>query len=282
MNYPLVSVIIPAYNHGQYITYTLNSVIDDTYFNKEIVIINDGSRDNTDDVVNAWIKINNTKIPIIYIKRENKGVCATLNELIRLSNGKYLLPIASDDLFYGNTITQRVEILENNEREGKLVLISDAVVIDENNNVIKLSSMEMNNGNKLKFKTNKGILEEMITKPSTVGAISLINKSIYNTIGYYPEDLPIEDWFFFQRAAAIKAIIFWDKIVSQYRIHSNNMSGFNIPFKRQLEIYKAVKTSVYRNLKWFPSIYFKYLGLKKLIEIEFDILKLNLKNHVWK
>lgn len=282
MGYPLVSVIIPAYNHQQYITYTLNSVLDDTYSNKEIIVINDGSKDDTDSVITEWKRMHDNEIQITYISRENKGICATLNDLIGLAKGKYIIVIASDDILYGNTITQRVNILEKNEINGKLVLIGDALVIDENNNIIGPSSMEMNKGNKDKFKTNKGILEEMITKPSTVGAISLINKSIYNIIGLYPEDSYVEDWFFYQRAAGLKAILFWDHPVSLYRVHSSNMSGANISLKRRLDVISSVKKSVYKNIRWFPSLYFKALGIKKLARLELDVFKLNLKIFIFK
>ncbi|WP_094570075.1 glycosyltransferase family 2 protein [Mucilaginibacter xinganensis] len=279
MSYPLVSIIIPAYNHEKFIAYTLDSITEDSYPNKEIVIINDGSKDDTDGVIINWVKLNQNKISVIYVKRENRGICATLNELIRLSNGKYLLVIASDDALYGNTIAERVDLLEETEKNGKLVLVSDAQVIDENNNFISASSMEMNKGDKNKFKTEEGILEELISKPSTVGAIALINKSIYSRIGFYPEDTFIEDWFFYQRAASIRAILFWDKVVSQYRVHSSNMSGSNISLTKRLLIYRAVKLSVRRNVSWFPSLYFKYLGVKKIIELDFAILKLTLKNY---
>ncbi|ASU33648.1 Glycosyltransferase involved in cell wall bisynthesis [Mucilaginibacter xinganensis] len=257
----------------------MDSITEDSYPNKEIVIINDGSKDDTDGVIINWVKLNQNKISVIYVKRENRGICATLNELIRLSNGKYLLVIASDDALYGNTIAERVDLLEETEKNGKLVLVSDAQVIDENNNFISASSMEMNKGDKNKFKTEEGILEELISKPSTVGAIALINKSIYSRIGFYPEDTFIEDWFFYQRAASIRAILFWDKVVSQYRVHSSNMSGSNISLTKRLLIYRAVKLSVRRNVSWFPSLYFKYLGVKKIIELDFAILKLTLKNY---
>jgi alpha-1,3-rhamnosyltransferase len=276
-NSPLVSIIIPSYNHQNYVTYTLNSIIKDTYANKEIVIINDGSTDDTNNVINSWIALNTSVIKITYINRENKGICATLNEAIGLANGKYILLVASDDALYGNTIAQRVDILEENEGNGKLVLISDALIIDENNNIIGQSSMAINKGNKLKFKTDIGILEEMITNPSTVGPVAFINKSVYNKIGSYPEDLVCEDWFFYQRAASIKTIMFWDKTVALYRVHSKNMSGADISLKRKIDIYNSVKISILRNISSFPSLYLKLLGILKLSKIEYLILKLKLK-----
>ena len=277
MKYPLVSIIVPCYNHEKYVLGALNSVLDDTYPNKEIVVINDGSTDNSNNVINQWIAEHEAIASIKYINRENRGLCKTLNELLRASEGKYLLPLASDDALYGNTIAERVLILEENEKNGKLVLISDALVIDENNIITKQSSMAINNGNKLKYQTDNGILEEMISQPSTVGPISLINKLIYNKIGYYPEDLPAEDWFFYQRAASIKAILFFDKVVSLYRVHSGNTSVGNIPVDQKLRLIRAIKTSICRNISWYPTLYFKFLGIKKLMRVMLIILKLRVK-----
>jgi len=276
-NSPLVSVVIPCYNHEKYVAYTLSSIIDDTYLNKEIVIINDGSTDNSDAVIKQWIAQYGNKVSIVYKSRENRGICKTLNELLDISKGKYVLLVASDDALYGNTIQQRVEIMESNEKSGKLVLIGDALVIDENNNISGPSSMAINAGNKLKFKTDEGILTEMINRPSTVGPISFINRAIYDKIGYYPEDLSAEDWFFYPRAAAINAILFWDNIVAKYRVHSGNVSGHNISIKQSIKNHNVVRISIYRNIRWFPGLYFKLMGIKKLLKIQLIILKLNLQ-----
>ena len=78
---PLVSIIIPCYNHEQYVNYALSSIIEDTYPNIEIVIINDGSTDNSDGIINEWISQHQAKISIKYKNRGNRGLCKTLNEL---------------------------------------------------------------------------------------------------------------------------------------------------------------------------------------------------------
>ena len=87
----LVSVIIPCYNHEKFIERTLNSVVADTYLNKEIMIINDGSKDNSDSVIRQWISIHEKTVAVFYINRSNKGICATINELVDKAKGKYIL-----------------------------------------------------------------------------------------------------------------------------------------------------------------------------------------------
>ncbi|GGA99443.1 glycosyltransferase family 2 protein [Mucilaginibacter rubeus] len=278
MKYPLVSIIVPCYNHEKYVFGALNSIADDTYPNKEIVVINDGSTDNSNNVINQWINRHEAIVSIKYINRENKGLCATLNELLRLSKGKYILPLASDDALYGDTITKRVEILEENESTGKLVLVSDALVIDGDNKVILQSSMaEYNSGNKSKYETEEGIMEEVIKNPSISGATSLLNRKIFDIVGYYPEDLKAEDWYFYQRAAANKAVLFWNQPVSLYRVHSANTSGLATPIGKQLALHKSVIKTYYRNYSKFPQSKFKIQALIQLLKFVIIYNRLKIK-----
>ena len=136
----LVSVIIPCYNHEKFIQTTLDSIARDTYPYKEIILINDGSSDDSDQKITEWISSNNNEIKITYVNRKNKGICSTLNELIGIAKGKYILPLASDDCLYGNAIAQRVSVLESSP--GKYVLLNDAYVIDENDKIIMDSSAD--------------------------------------------------------------------------------------------------------------------------------------------
>lgn len=267
MSYPLVSVIVPCYNHEKYVVDTLNSISSDTYTNKEIVIINDGSTDGSNNRITKWVNEHQDTVTIRYKNRENKGLCATLNELLELSKGKYIVIVASDDALYGETLTRRVEILEENESRGKLVLVSDALVIDNDSKIILQSSMaEYNSGNKRKYETEEGIMEEVIRNPSISGATSMINRKMFDVIGNYPEDLKAEDWYFYQRAAAHKAILFWDKPVSLYRVHSANSSGLFTPVNKQLSLTKSIIITYWRNYNEFPGIKFKFLALVYLLK----------------
>ena len=151
---PLVSIIVPSYNHEKYVIQTLESILEDTYPNKEILIIDDGSSDNSIEIIKKWIEKNKNKINIFFRHRNNKGICATFNELIDLANGKYILPLPSDDLLFNNTIGERVEILEQNP--SKLVLISDAHVIDSQRKIIFESMMsDFHKADKNKYPTSK-------------------------------------------------------------------------------------------------------------------------------
>ncbi len=109
---PKVSVRIPAFNHEQFIERCLQSVYDDDFVDKELVIIDDGSTDSTPYLIERWIGSHDKKFPIRYISRDNRGLSSTLNELVELSRGDYLVSLASDDYLLNGGISARVRYLE--------------------------------------------------------------------------------------------------------------------------------------------------------------------------
>lgn len=223
-NIPLVSILIPYYNHNNFIQYTLNSILEDTYQNKEIIIINDGSTIKDDSNITKWIDKHKSKINIKYMSRKNLGVTKTLNELISLSSGKYILLCASDDYLINDTISHRISILEKNP--SKLMLLSDAIVVDNNNNKLYDSSLSgLYNANLDKYTKDDGLKEEIIKNWSVAGATHLINKELYNKVGLYNENMIVEDFDFFLRVVAKNYILFYNQKVSAYRQHDTNVSN---------------------------------------------------------
>jgi len=272
-----VSIIIPCYNHEKFIQHTLNSIIEDTYPYKEIIIINDGSKDNSDIQIKEWIAKHGDKIPVTYISRQNKGICATINEMIELAKGEYILPIASDDCLFGNTIAERVHILE--ERPAKSVLLNDAYVIDEENKIImQSSSTDYWKADKNLYQNDEDILENCIKAPRVAGPVIFYRKDIFKEIGKFPENLQFEDWYFYQRAACLKRIVFIDFKVGLYRIHGGNFSGVNSVHGVKI----ATSTlKVYRLNFWFyPGLKYKLLGLEYYLRVLVWYFKLKLKQKI--
>ena len=128
---PLVSIIIPSYNHSKYISHALCSVDQVNYENIEVLIVDDGSIDSSCEKITTWLsetKIDDSRIT--FITRENKGVIRTLNQLIDLSKGKYIFILASDDMLVSDSIGLLVDYCENN-CNSKSVLYSNLIFIDE-------------------------------------------------------------------------------------------------------------------------------------------------------
>lgn len=238
---PLVSICIALYNHEKFIVKLLDSARDDTYENKEIVLINDGSKDNSDSVVQKWIEKNKENINIKYTSRKNVGLSKTINELIDTSDGKYLILIASDDYLINNTISERVNILEHNPH--KLMLIADAIVVNDNNEMIYESgNFGFHGGNKQNYFNDKTLKKEILFNWAVVGSVYMFNRDIYDIVGRYDSSIVLEDWDYAVRAVAKDLIIFYDEKVAAYRLHDNNtIKNSDAPIKFSESCIKTIE-----------------------------------------
>jgi len=113
MNKKKVSIVIPCFNDGKYIKRAVRSALDQTYANKEIIIIDDGSNARTKKVLNKLKK----DISIL-ITQENRGVCVARNKGIALASGEYILTLDADDFFEPSFVTQAVDIIETGKHIG--------------------------------------------------------------------------------------------------------------------------------------------------------------------
>ncbi len=135
---PLVSVCIPAYNHQKYVLESLQSVIVQDYKNIELIIINDGSKDKTDEVIKSYEQQCRERfVKFEYRNRENRGISTTLNEMVDWSKGKYFTVIASDDVMLPFKISLLVEELEMLDAN-YVVAFGDAIFVDDNSKEVYL------------------------------------------------------------------------------------------------------------------------------------------------
>lgn len=109
-----VSIIMPCFNDGKYINESIKSVINQTYNNIELIIVDDGSTD--EETINILQKINHPKIKLL--KTNRVGPSGARNKGIEYSTGKYILPLDSDDIIYNTYIEKAVNIISKNENIG--------------------------------------------------------------------------------------------------------------------------------------------------------------------
>lgn len=260
-DFPLVTICIPAYNHEKYIRLALDSVLVDSYSAKEIIIINDGSTDLTHQEIESWISTNSENININYINRENKGICETLNELITLSSGKYLVLLASDDYLLQDSIVKRVEYLELNSN--KLAVFGDAIVVNENNEIIYRSALEgLYKVDTAKYFNDSSLRQQIITRWAVPGPVLMVNKDIYKELGVYNVKLMIEDWDFYLRMVSKNLVGFIPAKVSAYRVHEKN-------FSRKT----GVACVMYKQMIKIALYNFSLFTFKAKLELSFAILK---------
>jgi glycosyltransferase involved in cell wall biosynthesis len=111
-----VSVLIPAFNAAKYLPVAIDSVVSQTLLDWQIMLVNDGSTDDTDQVVAPYLEKLGNKIR--YIKQENRGLPAARNTGIRESSGEYLALLDADDIWLPSRLSESVEALSNKPQAG--------------------------------------------------------------------------------------------------------------------------------------------------------------------
>ena len=106
---PLVSVIVPIYNDAPYLQETLNSIMASTYRPIEVVMVDDGSKDNSLHIAQDFCAHHPE---CVVIAQENQGVSVARNNAIRAAKGKYILPVDADDTIANTFIQKAVEVIE--------------------------------------------------------------------------------------------------------------------------------------------------------------------------
>ena len=134
---PLVSVVIPSYNHDIFIQDSIKSIIAQSYDNIELIIIDDGSTDQSVKKIKELVDICTRHFFRFEFRvRENKGIGATLNEALEWSQGKYWCICSSDDFYHKNKILSQVQFLKKNE-EYKFCITKAYVVNDKDEKLIR-------------------------------------------------------------------------------------------------------------------------------------------------
>jgi glycosyltransferase involved in cell wall biosynthesis len=201
---PLVSVIIPCFNHGLYIDECLNSVYRQSYNNIEVIIINDGSTDKF--TVDKLESINDCSIKII--NSENRGLSNARNLGINKSNGKYILPLDADDYISVEYISKAVSILEEDE---KIILVyGKAEYFGEKIGLWDLKPFSF---------------QEMLLY-NQIYASAIFRKSDYLDTGGYDTNLNKgwEDWDFWLSMLTLHSnVYFINEVCFYYRVKSDSM-----------------------------------------------------------
>ena len=165
---PLVSVIMPSYNYEEYISEAIESVLNQTFDDFELIIIDDASEDNSKKIIQCFEKKSN-KIRSFFHKK-NKGIAETINECIEKAQGKYISYFSSDDIWVKEKLEKQLKILEKDE---DLLVWSEGLIIDAKSNFTGELFTQMHSA--LNRKKSGDIFEELL-KNDYVCRQSLIYK----------------------------------------------------------------------------------------------------------
>jgi glycosyltransferase involved in cell wall biosynthesis len=207
----LVSVIIPAYGHAEYIVEAIESVLGQDYPNIEIIVVNDESPDDTVDTIAAYIESG----AIRYLHQMNGGVASARNYGIAESKGEYLAFLDDDDRYAADKIGWQVAYLEGNLEvvgvAGRLSIIDNAgEVVEEGRGKVGFISMDdMWTGNP-------------IWSPGQI----MVRNQVIDEVGGYDESIwGADDWDWYFRLIEHGALYISEKVALYYRLHVGNASS---------------------------------------------------------
>jgi teichuronic acid biosynthesis glycosyltransferase TuaG len=248
----LVSIVMPNYNSGKYISESIKSVLSQTYVNFELIIVDDCSSDGSVDIINTYIK-KDCRIKLIRLDR-NSGPAIARNLAIKSAKGRYIAFLDSDDLWLSKKLEKQIDFMMINDLS---FTYSSYGLIDVNSNHIG------------DFITKKSISHRDMLKTCSVGCLTAIYD--IEKIGkmYMPLILKRQDYGLWleilARTGAVKGII---EPLASYRILSNSVSSNK--FKAAYYQWKIYRKFV--KLGFFSSVYFlMFYAANGLVKYKFKI-----------
>ena len=217
---PLVSVVIPTYNRAQYIAETIESVLRQTYENIEILVIDDGSTDDTAAVVRQF----GSRVRYVWQKNAERG--AARNHGLRLASGEFISFLDSDDLWMPRKVEAGVDFLSSNRNVG--LLYGDALVINAEGSATRIIRARGPSGRV----TGKLLEENFVIMPTNLARTSLLRE-----IGGFCEDREIsgsEDWEAWLRLSLITDFAYAPEVTAKYRIHATNTVNDALGMRRSM------------------------------------------------
>lgn len=197
MNNPLVSVVVVTYNSANTVTETLDSIVNQTYKNIELVISDDCSTDNTIKLVANWIENNQNRFirTILVSNEKNEGTVRNLNRGIKCSTGQWIKSIAGDDKLFENAIAEYI-LFVNTYKDCKMC-ISGVELFSTQNIPIKKLSKEYDNYLKQTDVSLEKQKTQIIKKMLFPGPTYFYSKELYDVVGGFDERYKLsEEWPF--------------------------------------------------------------------------------------
>ncbi len=172
----MISVIIPVYNVEKYLDTCITSVVNQTYTNLEIILINDGSTDSSGDICNNWAKIDKR---IIVEHKKNGGLADARNKGLDIASGEYIFFLDSDDWLDLNALEILVSQIENTDID--MIIFNLKKVIDEKTEGVN-NKFELNEGVYTKLEVLAMFEKNII--PLVTACSKIYNKKIFDNIRF--------------------------------------------------------------------------------------------------
>jgi len=240
---PKISIIIPTYNRSNLLTTTIDSVLNQTYKDFELIIIDDGSTDNTKQIVENLKQKDNR---IIYEYQNNSGGPASpKNTGIKIAKGEYIAFLDDDDEWFPEKLEKQIKIFEENE-DIAIVSCDSVVVSDKNETKVKTSKIDNYNLNKLLIKNS------IFTGTVFIKASSIKKKLFDKNLNF------LEDWDMWIRILSDNdKIKFIPEILFKYKIGNQNTT-------KKINLLKKIEAQLYvfnKNIQLYKKYNISHIAM---------------------
>ena len=207
-----VTVVVPSYNHARFVGSCIRSIIKQSDPPSELLVIDDGSTDDSPKIISATLK--ECPFPAELVVRENRGLCATLNQALTLTNGDYFAYLSSDDLWLDGFLAARLPLLNN--RPHAVLAYGHTYLIDENNHIVDSTAdwADYEDGN-----VRAMLLRTIAPMSPTV----LYVRSAVEQFGWN-EKSKLEDYELYLKLSSVGEFAFDAQVLSAWRAHDTNTS----------------------------------------------------------
>lgn len=222
---PLVSIVLPTYNHGEFIKSAVEAILDQDFSNFELILINDGSTDDTSEIIKCYCTDARVKI----IEHKNQGLPATLNTGFSIAKGDFVTWTSADNLLSKNAISELLRAANKETHSGLFYsdfqAISQAGFPLEDSNPWRIYDRDKREKSVVRVKRSGNFFREVPT--NFVGPYFLYRASLGQALKGYSNTPGIEDWDFWLRMQFLTSFEYVQTtgLNYKYRVHSNSMSG---------------------------------------------------------
>jgi len=229
---PKVSVIIPVYNGERFIAQAVDSVLNQTYRDFELIVVDDGSTDKTAEILKSYGS------QIIYIYQPNRERSAARNTGIRHAQGEYLAFLDADDVWLPHKLQRQVQLLDQASEVG--LVYGWAYFIDETGQRVNLSGKEM----LCSFESGTRVFEPLLFENVIASPTVMIRRHCIDTVGFFDESMTYtEDWDMWLRIAVHYKVGIINEPLACYRINGDslleNWKKYDVPSGRIRVVKKA-------------------------------------------